>query len=90
MTEKNENNNQKDNDNPFLLLGFWEFAIISTLMVVFFPWSLLFCLIFYGLEHTKFLVIALFHDFVKTLLSVLSVLFLVVIVILGLIYLFAG
>ena len=90
MPEKNENNNQKDTDNPFLLLGFWEFAIISTLMVVFFPWSLLFCLIFYGLEYTKLLVIALFHDFVKTLLSVLSILFLVVIFILGLIYLFAG
>ena len=32
--------NIEKNENPYLLLGFWEFAIMSTLMVVFFPWSL--------------------------------------------------
>ena len=42
-------------DNPYLLLGFWEFAIIATLMVVFFPWSLLFCVVFLGLTETKYL-----------------------------------
>ena len=60
-------------DNPYLIMGFWEFAIMSTLMVVFFPWSLLFCVIFYGLKETKFIVLALIHDAFKTLLAILSV-----------------
>ena len=56
VIEMNEDEN-KDNttENPYLLLGFWNFAIISTLVVLFFPFSLLFCVIFYGLEQTKFL-----------------------------------
>ena len=65
----------KDNasENPYLLLGFWNFAIISTLVVLFFPLSLLFCVFFYGLEQTKLLIIALLHDAMKTFLAVLSV-----------------
>jgi hypothetical protein len=55
-------------------MGFWEFAIITTLMTVFFPWSLLFCLFFYGMEGTKFLVIAIFHDLLKTALAIISIL----------------
>ena len=60
-------------ENRFLLLDFWEFAIISTLVVVFFPWSLLFSVVVYGLETTKLLIFALLHDAIKTLLAVLSV-----------------
>jgi hypothetical protein len=60
-------------ENKFLILGFWEFAILSTLMTVFFPWSLLFCVVSYGLRDTKLIVIALFHDAVKTALAVASV-----------------
>lgn len=67
--------------NPFLILGFLEFAIISTLVVVFFPWSLLFSLIFFGMETTKFLVLALLHDFLKTLGAVISLLFFVAFII---------
>ena len=48
--------------NKFLVLGFLEFAIIFTLMVAFFPWSLLFCVLFLGMEDTKLLVVALLHD----------------------------
>ncbi len=59
--------------NRFLILGFWEFAIIATLMVVFFPWSLLFCVFYFGFEDTKFLLAALLHDLVKTFLAVLAV-----------------
>lgn len=65
-------------ENPFLVLGFWEFAIIATLAVVFFPWSLLFSVIFYGMETTKFLILALLHDFLKTLGSVITVALIVV------------
>jgi hypothetical protein len=63
-----------ENENRFLIMGFWEFAIISTLMTVFFPWSLLYCVVVYGLQETKFLIIALFHDVLKTVLAVLSIL----------------
>ena len=59
---------------PRLILGFWEMGIIGTLMVVFFPWSLLFCVFVYGLEYTKVLVIVLVHDAVKTALAILAVL----------------
>ena len=62
---------QKENQNPYLLLGFWEFAILSTLMVVFFPWSLLFCLFVYGMEPTKQIVLALIHDGIKTFFALL-------------------
>ena len=58
--------NIEKNENPYLLLGFWEFAIMSTLMVVFFPWSLLFCVLFYGLTDTKYIILALIHDADKT------------------------
>jgi hypothetical protein len=62
-----------ENENPYLILGFWEFAIIATLTVAFFPLSLLFSLLFFGMEQTIFLVVALFHDFVKTLLAILAI-----------------
>ncbi len=54
-----------ENENPYLILGFWEFAIIASLTVAFFPLSLLFSLLFFGMDKTIFLVTALFHDFVK-------------------------
>jgi len=62
-------------ENPYLILDFWHFAIISTLMCVFFPWSLLFCVIVYGLEDTKLICIALIHDAWKTFLAVISLVF---------------
>ncbi len=61
--------------NRFLVMDFWEFAIVSTLMAVFFPWSLLYCLLVYGMQDTKNLVMALAHDWIKTILAILSVLF---------------
>jgi hypothetical protein len=61
-------------NNRFLVMDFWEFAIVSTLMAVFFPWSLLYCLLVYGMQDTKFIVIALAHDWIKTILAILSVL----------------
>jgi len=58
---------------PRLILGFWEMGIIGTLMVVFFPWSLLFCFFMYGLDFTKTLVIVLVHDAIKTVFAILAV-----------------
>ncbi len=63
---------KQDEENPYLSMGFWEFAIMSTLMVVFFPWSLLFCVVVYGLSGTKLIVQAIVYDAVKTILAVLS------------------
>ena len=62
-----------ETENPYLIMGFWEFAIMSALMVALFPWSLLFCVIFYGLTETKYIVQALIHDAFKTFLAILSV-----------------
>ena len=87
MDQKRQSEN---NENPFLIMGFWEFAIISTLMVVFFPWSLLFCLFIYGMETTKFLVSALIHDLIKTVFAILSIVVPLIILVLGAIFLFAG
>ena len=81
-----QNNEMNKSDNPYLIMGFWEFAIMSTLMVVFFPWSLLFCVIFYGLEETKFIVLALVHDAFKTLLAILSIIVPILIVVVSLIF----
>ena len=66
-----QDNERAEPLNPYLIMGFWKFSIIGTLMAVFFPWSLLFCVVVYGLEETKLIVIALVHDGVKTLLFVL-------------------
>ena len=84
-----EQHNKAKNENPYLLLGFLEFAILSTLMFVFFPWSLLFCLIFYGMEQTKLIVIALLHDFAKTAWAIFLVaLFLIVIIVIIFIFVY--
>jgi len=78
----------KVDQNPYLIMGFWEFAILSTLMVIFFPWSLLFCVIFYGLEDTKLIVKALLHDALKTFLAVLAIAIVVLIIIFILLFIF--
>ena len=64
---------EEEPENPYLVMDFWHFAIISTLMVVFFPWSLLFCVFVYGLEETKFICLAFLHDAFKTFLAIISV-----------------
>ena len=71
----NENNINQEIENRFLALGFFEFAIISMLMIAFFPLSLLFCLVFYGLQETALLVKALLHDFLKTIVAIITGLF---------------
>ena len=79
-----------EGENPYLEMDFIEFAILSTLMVVFFPWSLLFCVFYYGLAETKLIVLALIHDAWKTFMAVLSVVGTILISVLILVMLFAG
>ena len=78
---------QEQQDNKYLLLDFWEFAIVSTLVVVFFPWSLLFSVIVFGLTSTKLLIFALLHDAIKTLFAVLSVIISIGVIITGFVWL---
>ena len=73
--------------NPYLIMDFWEFSIIATLMVAFFPWSLLFSVLFTGLSNTKLLVLALIHDGVQTAKAILAVIVTLIVVIGGLILL---
>ena len=82
-------NDKKEIENPYLIMGFWEFAITATLMTAFFPWSLLFCVVFYGFQNTKFLIIALLHDLLKTVFAILAVVVPLVIGIIALIFIFA-
>ena len=71
--------------NPYLKLKFWEFLALSTVMVLFFPWSILVCLALYGIDETKLIVLALIEDFAKTLLMVIAVVVTIVITIIVLI-----
>ena len=71
--------------NPYLKLNFWEFLALSTVMLLFFPWSILVCLALYGIEDTKLIVLAVIEDFAKTLLMVIAAVATIVITIIVLI-----
>jgi hypothetical protein len=58
-----------DSVNPYLELGFLRFALLTTIVTAFFPWSLLANLLFKGLADTKFLIAALLRDYLQTLLA---------------------
>ena len=69
MNNEDKTSIQKEvvkNENPYLLLGFWRFAIMNTLIVTFFPLSLLFCVFFYGFTGTKHIILAFVHNISKT------------------------
>ena len=80
---------KQDEENPYLSMGFWEFAIMSTLMVVFFPWSLLFCVVVYGLSGAKLIVQAIVYDAVKTILAVLSFIISLVVIVGLIVFIFS-
>ena len=84
------NPKNRHNGNPYLVMGFWEFAITATLMTVFFPWSLLFCVVFYGFSNTKLLLIALLHDLLKTVFAILAVVIPLIVSLIILVMIFAG
>ena len=88
MSEQKRDSQERE--NAYLNMDFWEFAIMSALMMVFFPWSLLFCVIFYGLTETKYIVLALIHDAFKTFLGILSIVVSVAVTISILVMIFSG
>ena len=63
---------------------------MCTLMVAFFPWSLLFCVIFYGFTATKLIILALIHDALKTIFAILSIVVSLAVIIIGLVFIFGG
>ena len=89
MNQESTYKTEKKNENPYLLMGFWEFSIMSTLMVVFFPWSLLLCVFFHGLTGTKYIVQALIYDASKTILAVLSFVISLIVVVGLIIFIFS-
>ena len=70
-------------ENPYLKLNFFKFFALSTAMILFFPWSLLFCLIVLGFEKTKLIIYALIEDIGITLLGALAAFVIVIFIILG-------
>lgn len=62
--------------------GFWELAIISTLMIVFFPWSLLFTTVFFGFDTTKDIIKIMLIDGIRTIFSILSIVLIIFLLIL--------
>ena len=88
--QETSNKNLQSDTNPYLMMGFWEFAITATLMAMFFPWSLLFCVVFYGFQNTKLLLLALLHDLLKTVFAILAVAIPVIVAIIIVIMVVAG
>ena len=70
-------------ENPYNKLSFFKFLLLSTAMILFFPWSILFCLIFLGVEKTKLIFLALVEDIGKTILGALIALIVVILIIIG-------
>lgn len=60
--------------NEFLVMGFWPFALVCTLVVSLFPLSLAFCVYFIGLDRTILLLKAMAHDAIHTIVVVLGAL----------------
>jgi hypothetical protein len=70
-------------ENPYNKLSFFKFLLLSTAMILFFPWSILFCLVFLGVEQTKLIFLALVEDIGKTILGALIALIVVILIIIG-------
>ena len=73
----------KRSENPYLNLNFFKFFALSTAMILYFPWSLCFCLIVLGFEKTKLIIYALIEDIGITLLGALAAFVIVIFIILG-------
>ena len=55
-------------ENPFLKLAWFEFLVVQTLTLAFFPVSLLVCFVAFGPQMTRDLINALVRDWLQTLL----------------------
>ena len=77
----NLDNYNKNNDKKF---GFWQLIIVSYLLISFLPFSILFCVLFYGLDETIQIIKAVFQDiliaFIGLFLGVISLIIIFIIV----------
>jgi uncharacterized protein involved in cysteine biosynthesis len=58
--------------NPYMPMGFFKFLISAVLIAAFFPFSVLFCLIFWGFDDTVLYFTAVFHKFLKVVFAILK------------------
>ena len=68
---------QKIYANPFSALAFYKFAVISTLVLAFFPVSLALCWLMFGAQVTRDLIEAMARDWIQTMLILVSLLTLI-------------
>ena len=79
-TQKLDQSRQKHglDDNPFDVMGFISFWLVSKLFYLTFPLSLRLCLLVMGRHRTKQLIPALVHDFLQTIFILTVVVVLIV------------
>ena len=64
---------QQDDKNPFAVMGFIQFWVVSTIFWMTFPASVVLCYLTMGPVRTKQFVKALINDFLQTILVILVV-----------------
>jgi len=60
-------------DNPYLKIGFWNGLAYTTAFVILFPWSLLYLLIFRGIENTKDFLVFFVKDLLITVILIILI-----------------
>ena len=70
-------NSEKAYSNPFLALKFYNFAVISALVLAFFPVSFALCWLVFGAQVTRDLIEAMVRDWIQTMLILVSLLTLI-------------
>ena len=68
MNSNLEEDFNKNNEKKY---GFWKLLIISYLLIAFLPFSILFCVVFYGINETIEIIKAVLRDILVTLLGLL-------------------
>ena len=68
MNSNLEEDFKKNNKKKY---GFWKLLIISYLLIAFLPFSILFCVFFYGMNETIEIIKAVLRDILVTLLGLL-------------------
>ena len=89
-----EHKHSSDSDDLRVIKEAWskflEVSVAAALITAFFPWSLLFCAIVFGLRDTGALIVRLFNEIVWTLLGIAIGIVFAVIVIGGLLAVLMG
>jgi len=68
MNSNLEEDFKKNNKKKY---GFWKLLIISYLLIAILPFSILFCVVFYGMNGTIEIIKAVLRDILVTLLGLL-------------------